>query len=58
MTAAALEHRNRRVGLIALAFALAMLGARLRFGPALPAVLPGDRLGGTTQRASEAEAAG
>lgn len=56
MTAAALQDRNRRVGLIALGGALAMLGLGYASVPLYQLFCQVTGLGGTTQRASEAEA--
>ncbi len=49
--------RNRRVGLIALGFALAMLGLGYASVPLYRLICQVTGLGGTTQRVSEAEAA-
>lgn len=57
MSAAALQNRNRRTGFIALAFALAMLGLGYASAPLYRLFCQVTGLGGTTQRASEAEAA-
>jgi len=52
-----MDQRNRRVGLIALGFALAMLGLGYASVPLYRMLCQVTGLGGTTQRASEAEAA-
>jgi len=59
MTASALstERRNRRVGLIALGVALAMLGLGYASVPLYRLFCQATGWGGTTQRASEAQAA-
>ncbi len=57
MSAAALEQRNRRTGLMALGFALAMLGLGYASVPLYRLFCQVTGLGGTTQRVSEAEAA-
>ncbi len=55
--AASLDQRNRRTGLIALACALAMLGLGYASVPLYRLFCQVTGFGGTTQRASEAEAA-
>ncbi len=57
MTTATLEARNRRVGLIALAIAVAMLGLGYAAVPLYRLFCQVTGFGGTTQRATEAEAA-
>jgi cytochrome c oxidase assembly protein subunit 11 len=57
MTAATLETRNRRVGLIAFAVAVAMLGLGYAAVPLYRLFCQVTGLGGTTQRATEADAA-
>ena len=56
MTAIALDNRNRRVGLMALAGALAMLGLGYASVPLYQLFCQVTGFGGTTQRASEAQA--
>ncbi|MEO6153691.1 MAG: cytochrome c oxidase assembly protein [Croceibacterium sp.] len=56
MTAAALERRNRRTGLIALAMALAMLGLGYAAVPLYRLFCQATGFGGTTQRATESDA--
>jgi cytochrome c oxidase assembly protein subunit 11 len=56
-TASALQHRNRRTGLIALAAALGMLGMGYAAVPLYQLFCQVTGFGGTTMRASEAEAA-
>lgn len=56
MAAVLLEDRNRRVGLIALSGALAMLGLGYASVPLYQLFCQVTGLGGTTQRASEAQA--
>lgn len=56
MTATALYQSNRKVGLIALAGALAMLGMGYAAVPLYRLFCQATGLGGTTQRATEAEA--
>lgn len=57
MASAPLNHRNRRVGLLALAFALMMLAAGFAAVPLYRIFCQVTGFGGTTQRASAAEAA-
>jgi cytochrome c oxidase assembly protein subunit 11 len=57
MSALVLEQRNRRTGLMALGFALAMLGLGYASVPLYRLFCQVTGLGGTTQRVSEAEAA-
>ena len=57
MSAAALQHRNRRTGFVALGFALAMLGLGYASVPLYRMFCEATGLGGTTRRASEAQAA-
>lgn len=57
MTVAALDNRNRKVGLIALVGALAMLGLGYASVPLYRLFCQVTGFGGTTQRVSEAEAA-
>ena len=56
MATAPLEYRNRRVGLIALAGALAMLGLGYASVPLYRLFCEATGFGGTTQRANEAQA--
>ena len=56
MTAITLDNRNRRVGLLALAGALAMLGLGYASVPLYQLFCQVTGFGGTTQRASEAQA--
>ena len=56
MTAAVLDNRNRKTGLIALAGALAMLGVGYASVPLYRLFCQVTGFGGTTQRVSEAEA--
>ncbi len=56
MASLPLDHRNRRVGLIALAAALAMLGLGYASVPLYRMFCEATGFGGTTQRASEAKA--
>jgi len=58
MAAATLEQRNRRVGMMALAFAAAMLGLGYASVPLYRLFCQVTGFAGTTQRVSEAEAAG
>lgn len=58
MNAATLQDRNRRVGMIALLGALAMLGLGYASAPLYRLFCQVTGFGGTTQRASEAQAAG
>ena len=57
MTTATLQDRNRRVGMIALLGALAMLGLGYASAPLYRLFCQVTGFGGTTQRASEAQAA-
>lgn len=57
MTGIAIDHRNRRVGLLALLGALAMLGVGYAAVPLYDLFCKVTGFGGTTQRASEAQAA-
>ena len=57
MSAQALEQRNRTLGLIALAVAVAMLGLGYAAVPLYRLFCEATGFGGTTQRATEAEAA-
>jgi len=58
MGVATVEHRNRRVGLIALLIALAMLGLGYAAVPLYRMFCQVTGFGGTTQRVSAAQAAG
>jgi cytochrome c oxidase assembly protein subunit 11 len=57
MTATTLQQRNRKVGVIALAIACGMLGLGYAAVPLYQLFCQVTGFGGTTQRASEAEAA-